>query len=119
MKQHCLSQKITLIRPLCPDSEKTLRLTDVLEYGLDGTDCEVLETVPEIEAADLTGRRLLFAIELGESGINLEYVRMLKLIRLNREMFSGSIAGIIVDGASELSTQSVSRHLAFSANRAG
>ena len=119
MNQHGLSQKITLIRPLCPDSEKTLRLSDVLEFGLAGTECEVLETVAEIEAADLTGCRILFAIELGESGINLEYVRMLKLIRLNREMFRGSIAGIIVDGASELYTKSVSRHLEFSANRAG
>ncbi len=119
MNQCGLSQKIALIRPLCPDSEKTLRLTDVLEYGLDGTDCEVLETVAEIEAADLTGRRILFAIELGESGINLEYVRMLKMIRLDRDMFRGSVAGIIVDGASELYTKSVSRHLEFSANRAG
>ncbi|MBR0179047.1 MAG: NADPH-dependent oxidoreductase, partial [Firmicutes bacterium] len=91
----------------------------MLEYGLDGAGCEVLETVAEIEAADLTGRRILFAIELGESGINLEYVRMLKMIRLNREMLRGSVAGIIVDGASELYTKSVSRHLEFSANRAG
>ena len=119
MSQRDLSQKITVIRPLCPDSEKTLRLTDVLGYGLDGTECEVLETVSEIEAADLNCRRILFAIELGESGINLEYVRMLKMIRLNREMFCGSVAGIIVDGASELYTKSVSRHLEFSANRAG
>ena len=119
MNQCGLNQKITLVRPLCPDSEKTLRLSDVLAYGLDGVDCDVLETIGEIEAADLTGRRILFAIELGESGINLEYVRMLKLIRLHREMFRGSIAGVIVDGASELYTKSVSRHLEFSANRAG
>ncbi|MBO7666950.1 MAG: NAD(P)H-dependent oxidoreductase [Firmicutes bacterium] len=119
MNQRRLSQKITLIRPLCPDSEKTLRLSDVLDFGLRGLDCEVLETVSQIQAADLHDRRILFAIELGESGINLEYVRMLKLIRLNREMFRGCVAGIIVDGASELYTKSVSRHLEFSANRAG
>ncbi len=119
MNQCSLSQKITLIRPLCPDSEKTQRLSDVLEFGLKGADYEVLETLAEIQAADLTDRRILFAIELGESGINLEYVRMLKMIRLNRKMFRGSIAGIIVDGASELYTKSVPRHLEFSANRAG
>ena len=117
--KYSLSQKLTLIRPLCPETHKTLRLSDVLAFGLDGIDCEVLETLEEIEAADLTGRRILFAIELGVSGINLEYVKMLKRIRLNRQMFRGSVAGIIVDGASELYTKSVSRHLEFSANRAG
>ena len=111
--------KLTVIRPLCPDHEKTKRLNDVLGFGLEGIDCDALETVEEIEAVDLTGRRLLFAIELGESGINLEYVRLLKYIRLNRHMFDGCIAGIVVDGNSELFTKSVSRHLVFSANRAG
>lgn len=110
---------ITLIRPLCPDSEKTVRLSDVLEFGLRGIDTEVLETAEEIAAADLRNRRILFAIELGESGINLEYCRLLKEIRLDRHMFDGSVAGIIVDGNSELYTKSVSRHLVFAANRAG
>ena len=110
---------LTVIRPLCMDSEKTLRLSDVLDYGLQGRDYEVLETAEEIAAADLTNRRILFAIELGESGINLEYVRMLKMIRVDRRKFEGSAAGLIVDGNSELYTKSVARHLVFSANRAG
>ena len=111
--------KLTLIRPLCPDRAKTRRLQDVLDFGLEGYDYDVLETIEQIEAADLRGRRLLFAIELGESGINLEYVRLLKSIRMNRHMFDGCLAGIVVDGDSELFTKSVSRHLVFSANRAG
>ena len=112
-------RKITVVRPRCMDSEKTLRLTDVLDYGLKGREYEVLETIEEIGNADLRDRRLLFAIELGESGINLEYCSMLKMIRTDRHMFDGSVAGIIVDGSSELYTKSVSRHLAFAANRAG
>lgn len=110
---------LTVIRPLCQDRAKTLRLRDVLEYSLEGKDYELLETIEEIGAADLTNKRILFAIELGESGINLEYCSLLKMIRLNRNMFDGSIAGIIVDGNSELFTKSVSRHVVFSANRAG
>lgn len=111
--------KLTLIRPLCPDKEKTQRLQDVLEFGLQGLEYDVLENAEEVEAADLKGRRILFAIELGESGINLEYVKLLKSIRLHRDMFEDCIAGVIVDGNSELFTKSVARHLVFSANRAG
>ena len=111
--------RLTVIRPLCPDVEKTQRLQDVLDYGLKGCDYDTLETIDEIEKTDLRGRRLLFAIELGESGINLEYVRLLKSIRLHRDMFDGCLAGIVVDGNSELFTKSVSRHMVFSANRAG
>ncbi len=110
---------LTVLRPHCPDTEKTRRLTEVLNYGLRGRDYEVLETIEEMESADLRNRRILFAIELGESGINLEYCRLLKMIRTERSMFDGSIAGIIVDGNSELYTKSMSRHLVFSANRAG
>ena len=111
--------KLTVIRPLCPDHEKTKRLNDVLEFGLEGIDCDVLETVEEIEAVDRTGRRLLFAIERGESGINLEYVRLLKSIRLHRDMFDGCLAGIVVDGNSELFTKEAARDLALAASAAG
>lgn len=110
---------LTVIRPLCQDSAKAQRLHDVLKYGLEGKEYELLETIDEIDAADLTNRKILFAIELGESGINLEYCSLLKMIRLNRRMFDGSVAGIIVDGNSELFTKSVARHVVFSANRAG
>lgn len=111
--------KLTVIRPLCPDSDKTVRLSDVLDYGLKGHEFEVLETAEEIANRDLRGSRILFAVELGESGINLEYVRLLKMIRINRQMFDGCAAGLIVDGSSELYTKSVARHLTFAANRAG
>ena len=99
--------KLTVIRPLCPDSDKTVRLSDVLVYGPKGHEFEVLETAEENANRDLRGSRILFAVELGESGINLEYVRLLKMIRINRQMFDGCAAGLIVDGSSELYTKSV------------
>ncbi len=114
-----MNNRITLIRPRCRDEEKTLRLKSVLECGLEGYEYDLLETAEETAAADLRGRRLLFAVELGESGINLEYVKLLKAMRLNRKMFEGCLAGIVVDGNSELFTKSVARHMVFSANRAG
>ena len=114
-----MNQQITLIQPRCRDEQKTMRLRSVLDFALEGYEYELIETAEEAAAADLRGRRPLFAIELGESGINLEYVKLLKRIRLNREMFEGCLAGLVVDGNSELFTKSVARHLVFSANRAG
>lgn len=114
-----MNKTITVIQPRCQDEEKTMRLKSVLEFGLEGYEYDLLETADEITAADLRGRKLLFAIELGESGINLEYVKLLKCIRLHRDMFEGCLAGIVVDGNSELFTKSVARHMVFSANRAG
>ena len=112
-------KKLTIIRPRCRDREKAARLHDVLEFGLKDHEYELLETIGQVREADLTNRRILFAIELGESGINLEYYSLLKMIRLEKNMFDGSVAGVIVDGNSELFTKSVARHLVFSANRAG
>lgn len=112
-------KKLTIIRPRCQDRAKALRLHDVLEYGFQEHEYELLETIGQIKEADLKNKRILFAIELGESGINLEYVSLLKMIRMDRHMFDGSLAGLIVDGDSELFTKSVARHLVFSANRAG
>ena len=48
-------------------------------------------TAEEFEKTDLRGKKLLFSISLGESGINLEYYSMLKLIRLRRDCFEGSV----------------------------
>ena len=64
-------------------------------------------------------KRILFAVSLGESGINLEFYPILKKIRMERNCFEGSVGGIIVDGQSELFTKSVGRELVFSANLSG
>lgn len=112
-------KKITLVRPYCSEPEKTRRLSDVLRFGLRGYEVETLESTEVIAAADLRDRKILFAIELGESGINLSYCNLLKRIRMDRQCLEGSVAGIVVDSKGELFTKSVCRHLAFSANRAG
>ena len=114
-----MEDKITIIRPHCQEPAKTLRLSQVLEFGLSGQDVEILEAEEDILSADLRNRRILFAISLGESGINLEYYSLLKRMRLDQHLFDGSVGGILIDGNSELYTKAVSRDLVFSANRAG
>jgi multimeric flavodoxin WrbA len=106
-----------MVRPNCRERFKTKRLTEILESSLDGHSYDTFSTVEEFE--NLKHKRILFAISLGESGINLELYPILKKIRLDRNCFEGSVGGIIIDGQSDLFTKSVGRELAFSANLSG
>ena len=73
--------------------------------------------------ADGTGTRrfrpVLFAVALGSDGVNLEYMRLLRLLRNHEGMLDGYVGGVIIDGASDLYTKAVSRELVFTANAAG
>lgn len=111
--------QFTLINPLCSDVKKTERLQAILDASLKGYEYDEIVRIEEFEKADLRNKKLLFAISLGESGINLEYYNMLKYIRTHRDCFQGSVGGVIIDGNSEMFTKSISRQLVFSANRSG
>lgn len=108
---------LVLIRPHCREASKTKRLEDILVWSLEGHNIETITTVEELQPQQ--NKRILFAVSLGESGINLELYGMLKKIRLQRDYFAGSVGGLILDGNSELYTKSIARELAFSANLAG
>lgn len=108
---------IIIVRPHCRERIKTKRLGEILDSSLDGYSYETVSTVEELE--DLKNKKILFAIALGESGINIELYRILKKIRMDRTCFEGSVGGIIIDGNSDLFTKSVGRELAFSANLSG
>src|SRR5665648_63469 len=111
--------ELILIKPSCREKGKEKRLTEIVEESMKGFKYEKINTVEEFEMTDLKNKKILFAISLGESGINLELYSMLKKIRLDNNIFEGSVAGIIVDGDSDLFTKSVARDLVFCANSSG
>ena len=111
--------KLYIIKPICREKKKEKRLTEIVEASIRELEIEVIGTVEELAETDLTNKKILFAISLGASGINLELYGMLKKIRLNKSMFDGSIAGVLVDGDSELYTKSVARDVVFCANSSG
>ena len=113
------SKELILIEPLCRERSKTERLAAILKNALSDHPYEIIATAEEFSLMDFKNKRLLFAISLGESGINLEHYSILKKIRVDRDCFSGCIGAIIVDGNSELYTKEVARHLVFSANLSG
>ena len=102
------------------------RLHKVLKEALSGVKCVILTTAEEtgkyfLEAGPPAGRfrPVLFVIALGRDGVNLEYMRLLRLLREERSLLTGCAGGVITDGESDLYTKAVSRELVFTANRAG
>ena len=74
------------------------------------------------EAAEgglLRGSRLLFAVGLPESGVNLELMEVLAFLQLHQSALEGAVGGILVDGAGDWFTKDAGRRLAFAMNTAG
>jgi len=93
------------------------RLNGVLRYALEGRKVRVLRRAEEL--ADLAGRKLLFALPLGDAGVNVEHSRMLARIRTEPGLLEGCTAGILADADSPLYTKSAAAELVFAADRAG
>ena len=108
---------LVLIKPLPESPQASARMDDVLRHALADTDCRVVYTADGL--TDLQGKRLLFAVALGDTGINFEYLRMLQRIRREPELFKGCTAGLIVDANSPLYTKSTAAELTCAANMAG
>lgn len=112
-----MKQRLTLVYPKCEDVARTRRLRALLQDILAEYDVELIQTVDGFTA--LENKKIIFAISLGVSGVNLEFYRFLKKMRSNPGMLAGCVGGIIVDGESEMYTKSVARGLIFTANCAG
>ena len=109
------------------------RLSEVLSYALDGY---VYETATEISTfEDYVNRwrrlektqnrknpvqgRILFAVPLGTSGINLELYRLIRFLREHPDFLNGFVGGLLVDSENDLYSKSAAKDLVFAANCAG
>lgn len=125
--------RLVILKPRGEEGAGLLRLDGILRESLRGVMPEKngrgempdwIETAEELERIcgtreQLRGRRILFAVSLGELGINLEMYAMLRCIRKNPRCMENSIAGILVDGGCELYTKSAAAEIVFSANLSG
>lgn len=124
--------KLTIVMPAgAAESGKTQkRLEQILHFVLDSysesLSCQETEWILTKEALEkklifsrCQNRRILFAVPLDESGINLELYAMLKSIRTYPECFKGEIGAILVDGAGDLYTKDIAREIAMTVNSAG
>jgi len=70
-------------------------------------------------AADLRGRRLVFAVAVDDGGPAPEYYAFLRRLRTEPECLKDAVAVMVVDGTSELYTKSAANALALAASMAG
>lgn len=122
--------EILLIRPREPGGRENSRLLKAFREGLAGVRLQEVTEVSQLEAMTdesgrlapegWTGKHLaLFAIDLGEYGVNLEYTRLLGWLRSHPKSLEGWTGGVTADADSDLYTKSAARELVFTANRAG
>lgn len=114
------------------DSQSRGRMDRVLKEALKaaGDDCAGFEPVM-VESAEefcslcsmgmMRNCRILFAVELGKSGINLEAYKIISYLNAtyNSDIMSGSAGGVIIDGDGALFTKDMGRRMVFAANMAG
>ncbi len=111
--------ELVVIAPGGCDAKGASRLNHALEFALADRDYLFIDHVEDFVRQDLQNKRLIFAVSMGESGINLEYYSILQRIRTQKNLFEGSLGGVIVDCEGPLYTKFLARELIFSANMAG
>jgi multimeric flavodoxin WrbA len=107
---------LTLVYPQ-PDRPTDGRLDKILSHALAGQQTRTVRRAEELDG--LTGQKLLFALPLGDTGTNLEAVRMLSRLRQEHGLLEGCTAGLLVDGTGPLYTKSAAAELTLAANLAG
>ncbi|MDO5389768.1 MAG: NAD(P)H-dependent oxidoreductase [Eubacteriales bacterium] len=107
-----------------PRQGEESRLEQVLLFALENiTVKQIIREPAQLKKAvhekKLQKERLLFAMSLGEAGINLKLYEMLAILRTNGECLQDSVAGILVDGNGEAYTKFIAREVVRTANEAG
>jgi len=93
------------------------RLDAVLSFALDGVAHETASAGDALPK--LKNRRVLFALAVGESGMDGELCALIAALRTHPDALDGAACAMIVDGACELYTKQIADTLALAANMAG
>ncbi len=108
---------LVVIHPVPDSGWADMRLEHILSGGLKGVEHRVIRWAEDL--GELRGHQVLFAIPLGQFGINLEYIAMLRRMRSERRLLEGCVGGMIIDGESELYTKSTAAELGLCLTRCG
>ncbi|MFA9422971.1 MAG: flavodoxin family protein, partial [Sedimentibacter sp.] len=69
---------------------------------------------------DMKNKRILFAVELGDSGLNIEHFKMLEKIRISGSNYmENSVGSVIINSNNELFSRDTARKTILYANMAG
>ena len=109
--------KLTVIYLPADRTEDDARLRGVLQSALDSATYDEYTDVDALP--DLRGLRLLFAVALGQYGINTACARLLLRLREEPDMLNGCVSALLVDAQGDLYTKSAASELALAINSAG
>lgn len=131
-------RELLLIRPAEEGRTENFRLNSVLSSALSGKSYrevtqvekledaleefsikECMEAAESLAASPANHHAVLFAVDLGEDGINLEYTRLIQWLRHHPTVFDGWLGGVVTDADSDLYTKSAARELVVTANCSG
>lgn len=97
---------------------QSVRLEKMLQFSIKEYEHEIITDIDMMN--DLQNKKILFAIELGDTGINIEHMKMLAKIQTSGfDFMKNSRGGIIINSDNELFSRSVARKTIFYANMAG
>jgi len=126
-------KEIIVLRPSYGENVRELRLSAALDRALEGREYRMITNLEDFQEEFASKRRdyineggtkrplrrILFAVHLGASGINLELFRWLKEMRMNPNLLSNCVGGVIIDGEGDLYTKNIGRQLVLAANACG
>lgn len=107
-----MAQNLTVIRL---GDTASPRFEQVLAAAVRGHFCQMVNWLTD----PLQNQRILFAVPLGESGVNLPLCSLLAFLRTHPGCLQGSVGGVLIDGAHDLYTKAVGRELVLAASMAG
>lgn len=93
------------------------RLREILSAALEGIPCEIVSAAEALPP--LQGRRVLFALSVGEIGLDADVCRLLIYLRSHPHAMESAVGAMLIDGAGELYTKQLAHMLAMAANAAG
>lgn len=97
---------------------RSTRLNAVLARALAGVACEQVR-LGQSRIPPLTGRRVLFAVSVGEHGMDTDICTLLIHLRRDASAMEGSFAMMLIDGEGEYHTKQLARMLTHAACEAG
>lgn len=93
-------------------------MQDAVNKTLENKLYRIIDCYKDIKS--MNNKIVLFAVELGDSGINIELFKMLDTIHKSGKTFmKNSVGGIIIHSNNELFTRSVARKIIFYCNMSG
>ncbi len=109
--------QLLIIMPEDEGQEANPRLEQILRHCIGQYDVELWTKAEQFVPSDQ--RKILFVLNVGADGINLEYQKLLRILRRSPSCLTGCVGSVLVDGQSELYTKEIGRELVFTANGCG